>query len=144
MTGIEAFVMVDTLIAYANKVRKLNLSTLTELKLLGCGSNPIDSLDLSNNPSLLELYADGCNLTYVDPSNNPLLEIFSCERKPPPGRSVILQEGPIFPSYPIRQPYYNKEGCQVLTDSAVLTLPLPAPGWFCKQANWDCRFADPA
>ena len=79
MTGIEAFVMLDSLICDNNNIESLTLSTLSELTVLSCGLNPIDSLDLSYNPGLTDLYAYYSNLTFLNLSNNPLLKILSCE-----------------------------------------------------------------
>lgn len=77
MTGIEAFVMLDTFACTNNNIDTLNLSTLSELVYLAVGYNPIESLDLSNNPGLKQLWAEDCNLTSLDLSNNPLLEILN-------------------------------------------------------------------
>ena len=60
MTGIEAFVMLDTFACTNNNIDTLNLSTLSELVYLAVGYNPIDSLDLSNNPGLKELWTEDC------------------------------------------------------------------------------------
>ena len=53
MTGIEAFVMLDSLICDNNNIETLILPTLPELTFLSCGSNPIDYLDISNIPGLV-------------------------------------------------------------------------------------------
>ena len=57
MTGIEAFVNLDTLY---------------------CASNQLTSLDLSNNPYLVYLYCDYNKLTTLDVSNNISLEFLTC------------------------------------------------------------------
>jgi hypothetical protein len=73
MTGIEAFVMLDTLICDNNSIDTLNLATLSGLEMLSCGSNPIDSLDLSDNTELLGLYVFHGELTFLNLSNNAAL-----------------------------------------------------------------------
>ena len=102
MTGIEAFINLDTLfcgwndlssldvsknvkLSYldcqASNITNLNVSGCTILKELVCGSpqifisaaNPLTSLDLSNNVLLTELRAGFCNLASLDLSNNTAL-----------------------------------------------------------------------
>jgi hypothetical protein len=75
MTGIEAFVMLDSLLCDNNNIETLNLSTLSELVFLTCGSNPMDSLDLTNNLKLTDLYVYYGILSYVNLANNPALRI---------------------------------------------------------------------
>ncbi|MFC2089632.1 T9SS type A sorting domain-containing protein [Bacteroidota bacterium] len=100
MTGIEAFVNLDTLIFYYNKVSSLDLSSNTALLKLGCGVNPLTSLDisactllkdlrialtqltsidLSQNTALEWYYGFGNPLTSIDISNNRELTIFACD-----------------------------------------------------------------
>jgi hypothetical protein len=52
VTGIEAFVNLERLTLNYTTVDNLNLSTLTQLRFLYCKENALTALDLSNNPLL--------------------------------------------------------------------------------------------
>jgi len=96
MTGIEAFIALETLIAPLNIFTTLNLSNNVNLKTLmcsynlsltsinisansllesiTCGETAIGSLDLSGNPQLIDLSCDSTQITILDVSNNTMLE----------------------------------------------------------------------
>ena len=74
LTGIEAFVNLQTLFCENNSLSSLNLSTLSALQNLDCSSNTIGSLDFSNNPQLLTVSANNnFGLSSIDVTQNPLL-----------------------------------------------------------------------
>lgn len=99
LTGIEDFTSLEILWSGSNNYTTINLSQNIELKELNLlGLQPltaldvsaninlealqiacplINTIDLSNNPNLVEFYSRGdfSNLTSIDVSNNPLLEI---------------------------------------------------------------------
>lgn len=100
MTGIEAFVYLDTLYCasnqlttldvsnntaltelhcWGNQLTSLNVSTNTALKYLYCSENQLTNLDVSNNTALDRLYCRSNQLTNLDVSNNILLLDLRCE-----------------------------------------------------------------
>ena len=101
MTGIEAFVNLDTLLCgvnqltsldvsrspalavllcYANQLIFLDISDNTDLAYLHCGDNRLTSLDVSNNPDLARLRCGDNRLTELDVTNIPALKELSCLR----------------------------------------------------------------
>jgi hypothetical protein len=100
LTGIEAFVNLDTLIVNLNPVDTMDLSKnralrylqcryceLTTLRVTGnealtvldCGRNKLDHLDLSGNPLLRELYCNNNRLASLDVTeNSDLNTLISC------------------------------------------------------------------
>ena len=79
LTGIEAFVNLDTLICHNNELTSLDVSKLTNLVYLRCEFNDISSLDLSSNVLLERLLCSHNSLTSLDLSNNPELYRVYCE-----------------------------------------------------------------
>jgi predicted GH43/DUF377 family glycosyl hydrolase len=73
MTGIEAFVYLDTLDCSNNSLTTLDVSNNTALKDLNVSSNELASLDVSSNPLLEWLTCSSNELTSLDVSNNPSL-----------------------------------------------------------------------
>lgn len=78
LTGIEAFVNLETLIIHTTNIEELNLSTLVNLRYLDCVDNSLSSIDVSNNPLLeyLDISTGGDllpmnSITEVDLSHNP-------------------------------------------------------------------------
>lgn len=57
----------------------LNIAFAAQLTILDCGQNNINTLDLSGNGLLKELYCDGAYITSLDFRNNPNLETINCE-----------------------------------------------------------------
>jgi len=103
MTGIEAFVNLDTLICANNQIARLDISNSFGLKRLVCFQNKISSLDVSNNlalkvlvckanqltsldvsgyTALIRLYCDNNQLTTLDISNNTALREVSLKDMP--------------------------------------------------------------
>jgi hypothetical protein len=99
MTGIEAFVNLDTLECSRNSVTSLDLSNNTMLKDLSCNlcqlkslnvskntllewlscwNNELTSLDISNNPVLIGLYIQRNQINTLDLSNNTNLNYLRC------------------------------------------------------------------
>jgi len=96
LTGLEAFVNVDTLRINWTVVEELNLSTLTQLRYLDVNDNMLTWLDVSNNPLLehLRMYGVGeiepyNNFSEIDLSNNPNIHTLDA-----PGiRQINLKNG---------------------------------------------------
>ena len=61
LTGIEAFIALDTLYCYYNQLTSLNVSQNTALTGLGCESNQLTSLNVrnGNNTNFTDFYAYG-------------------------------------------------------------------------------------
>ncbi len=59
----------------AGQITSIDLSNLSELESLSISGNPINELDLSNNPKLKNIWASCCGLTSLDVSLCPDLEI---------------------------------------------------------------------
>lgn len=99
LTGIHAFINLDSLDCSSNQLTSLDISNLTALTYLHCGGNNLtalditnntalsilfcygnsfNSLDLTNNTALTYLLCPGSNLNSLDVSNNLALEILSC------------------------------------------------------------------
>ncbi|MCK4345408.1 MAG: hypothetical protein KAX05_08985 [Bacteroidales bacterium] len=86
MTGIEAFINLDTLNCSNNQIYSLNVVNNTTLRFFHCGGNRLTSLDVTNNISLIYLYCGGTmsggdnQLTNLDVSKNTTLEYLLCGR----------------------------------------------------------------
>ena len=78
LTGIEDFILLDTLNCSFNLLSSLDVSNNIELKLLGCSYNQLTSIDLSNNIHLKEFGAEGNLLNSIDVSNNINLITLIC------------------------------------------------------------------
>lgn len=78
LTGIEAFIYVDTLDCSENELTSINISTLEELRVLRCSNNNLTSLDVSSNGLLEELYCPLNLLESLDCTGNPILKVLDC------------------------------------------------------------------
>jgi len=78
LTGIAAFVNLDTLTCHANNLTTLDLSANTTLIYLSCGGNNLASLDVSMNTALTELLCWNNHLTTLDFSANTALVNLYC------------------------------------------------------------------
>ena len=78
MTGIEAFVNLETLYCWDNNLTSLDVSNNTVLTKLGCGNNQLTSLDVSKNIELFDLDCSQNQLTSLDVSNNAALVLLYC------------------------------------------------------------------
>ncbi len=74
MTGIEAFINLERLICWKNKLTGLDVSQNTALTDLYCALNQLTSLDVSNNPALTVLHCFSNQLTSLDISGNTSLK----------------------------------------------------------------------
>lgn len=74
LTGIEAFIHLQELMLDSNDLENLDLSNLSELRLLYCRNNNLTQIDLSQNTELKYLYLSGNALASIDLNNNPDLE----------------------------------------------------------------------
>ena len=73
MTGIEAFINLDSLYCQSNQVTNLDVSNNVALSFLACGWNQLTSLDVSMNTQLEMLDCWINHLTSLDVSNNTAL-----------------------------------------------------------------------
>lgn len=78
MTGIEAFINLDTLSCGFSSLSNLDLSGNTALRWLSCGISTLSSLNVSNNPELTYLECGNCNLRELDLTNCTKLETLLC------------------------------------------------------------------
>ena len=78
LTGIEAFVNLDTLYCSSNQLTSLNVSKNTNLRYLNCSGNQLTSLDISKNTNLRTLYCNENKLTSLDISKNTALYGLQC------------------------------------------------------------------
>src|SRR5690554_311376 len=96
LTGLEAFVNVDTLRIHWTVLEELNISTLTKLRYLEVMDNELTTLDVSNNTLLEHLIMPSGGDVYplnifteIDLSNNPNIHTLDA-----PGiRKVNLKNG---------------------------------------------------
>lgn len=83
LTGLEAFINLDSLMILMNPISILDLSGNISLKYLSCTGCELKQLDVSHNPLLNYLDCSGGAsmsnaLTQLDLSMNPSLEILFC------------------------------------------------------------------
>jgi hypothetical protein len=85
LSGLEAFINLDSLMIHMNPISSLDLLSNTSLIYLSCTACELNLLDVSYNPHLMYLDCSGGaamsnTLTYFDLSMNPALEILNCAR----------------------------------------------------------------
>lgn len=73
ITGIQAFVNIETLNAGYNVITEMDLTGNTALRYFNASGNPYSTLNFSNNPALEFIQSNFGNLTSLDISNNPQL-----------------------------------------------------------------------
>jgi len=78
LTGIEAFMSLETLSVSQNLLTTIDVSQLTSLSWLECGVNQLTNLDVSQNPALVLLSCTSNEITNLDVSQNILLEDLRC------------------------------------------------------------------
>ncbi|KPJ98604.1 MAG: hypothetical protein AMJ60_07700 [Desulfobacterales bacterium SG8_35] len=74
LTGIEAFLNLNTLDCSCNQLTALDVTNNTALKSLICAENNLSEVDVSNNPELISLNVSLNDLTTLDISMNSQLE----------------------------------------------------------------------
>ncbi len=79
LTGIEAFINLNSLKIHRNKIDSIDLSMNNDLCYLDCHSNNLTSLDLSKNTALTHLSCGNNQLTSLDISNNITLQTLDCK-----------------------------------------------------------------
>ncbi len=78
MTGIEAFIYLETLDCGNNQITSLDVSSNLVLATLWCNSNQLTSLDVSNNTLLDDLWCSNNQITTLDISKNTALTQLWC------------------------------------------------------------------
>lgn len=78
LTGIKAFVNLNTLDCSSNNLTSLDVSNNTALEYLDCWYNQLISLDVSNNTSLVYLNCNANQLSNLNVSNNTALKLLYC------------------------------------------------------------------
>jgi len=78
MSGIEAFINLESLYCANNQLTGLDVSACSSLTFLDCGLNQLTELDLSSNSDLTTLYCGWSELTYLDVSNSEYLVFLDC------------------------------------------------------------------
>ena len=71
LTGIEAFVNLNTLRCGGNQITNLDVTNLSQLIILECDNNPITSLNINGLTNLTFLGCAGTLITELDFSSNP-------------------------------------------------------------------------
>ncbi len=80
MTGIEAFINLDSLSCESNHFTWINLAECRNLRILYCSHGRLKTLDISNNPLLEELACErNVDLRQLDVSNHPNLFSLNCQ-----------------------------------------------------------------
>jgi len=74
LTGIQDFAALKNLDAYNNPVQIVDLSQNIQLEVVSFYFALFETLDLTNNPNLINLYAQQCSLQEVILGNKPFLE----------------------------------------------------------------------
>lgn len=74
LTGIEQFLLIDTLIAHSNDLIGVDLTSNTQLRQLDLSGNDLLSIDLSQCVNLIDLNLVDNDLSAVDITNNTMLE----------------------------------------------------------------------
>ena len=82
MTGIEAFINLDTLRCSFNQLTTLDVSNNTSLLELSCYTNQLSALDVSNNTALEYLECGQNQLSTLDVSNNTALQMLDISEMP--------------------------------------------------------------
>ncbi len=78
LTGIEAFISLNTLSCNYNNLTNLDLSNNIELISVDCAYNQITTIDVSNNNDLIMLSAENNLLSSIDVTNNTQLINLIC------------------------------------------------------------------
>ena len=78
LTGIGAFIHLETLVCVSNQLTALDISGCSQLKALYCSENQLSSLDVSNNTKLEILWCADNLLTGLDVSANTALMEMGC------------------------------------------------------------------
>jgi hypothetical protein len=78
LTGIEAFVNLDTLRCDHNQLTSLDVSGCAALKQLWCYENQLATLDVSGNTELTDLICYNNKLTLLDVTGNTALNGLAC------------------------------------------------------------------
>ena len=78
LTGIEAFINLDTLLCQYNGLSILDLSACTELTWLNCSYNNLTGLDLTSNVNMLYLECQNNQIESINISNCPQLLSLKC------------------------------------------------------------------
>jgi len=79
LTGISAFMGIDSLNCSFNFLTSLDLSANTALTYLNCGYNQLITLNVSTNIALTSLRCLGNQITSLDVSSNSALTYLSCQ-----------------------------------------------------------------
>lgn len=88
LTGIKLFPYLQTLNCYNNAITRLDVSGMTNLKILYCNVNRLAELNIAGCSALEELDCSGNNLTALNASGLTQLKILCCTN--PDGASVKL------------------------------------------------------
>jgi uncharacterized protein YjbI with pentapeptide repeats len=80
MTGIESFINLDSLYCESNEFTWINLSECRKLRVLYCSHGRLRTLDVSNNPLLVDLACErNVDLRQLDVSYHPQLFYLNCQ-----------------------------------------------------------------
>ena len=140
LTGLEAFIRLDSFAITLNPLASLDISALgslsylectsceitsldvslnTSLETLICGRNSLEQLDLSRNASLTTLICNNNLLSHLDLSANSGLSTMICCGNQLTGLNISRHAGLTMIGY---------DNMPMLTEVCVWTLPFPPPG----------------
>jgi len=140
LSGVEAFIHLDTLRITLNPLQGMDLSANTRLKFLecthceleelklsanlllqhlDCGRNQLEGLDLSANLQLTHLYCNNNLFSHLELGANPaLIEMISCGNQ--------LEKLDISANTALKK--IGIDNMPMLSEVCVWTLPFPPPG----------------
>jgi hypothetical protein len=79
LTGIESFISLTHLYCGSNNLQSIDLSNNTNLSYLSAAGNQLTSLDVSQNTMLNQLFCNSNQITYLDLSSNTSLASVYCD-----------------------------------------------------------------
>lgn len=124
LTGIEAFVSLDSLDCSGNHLSNLLLFSNTSLKFLDCSNNQLSSLDLRNSNLLLKLDVSNNQLKSLDIANCRLLQNLNCSNNQLTSLDLV-ENSKLLDSMASQGANLNLSGMSSLSRVCVWELPFP-------------------
>jgi Leucine-rich repeat (LRR) protein len=78
LTGLEAFINLDTLLCYANKITVMDISNNKKLKVLNCGFNLLEQLNIASNLEIETLICQSNKIKTLELALNKALSFLNC------------------------------------------------------------------
>lgn len=80
LSGVEDFISLTNLDCSQNQLTSLDVTSLSNLKILWCFSNNLSNIDITQNTDLISLRVEDNALINLDVSNNTKLNVLACEQ----------------------------------------------------------------